>query len=92
MEYANLGEPTPKHGIMLSIPASKYEQIMTLRLVDVQVALVEAWKVAFSSFPEVAVHSGDILSQARTLGPGEGRRRFMRHSLNPRRIYRPDSE
>lgn len=37
---------------------------MTLHLVDIQVELVEAWKVAFSSFPEVMVHFGDILQLA----------------------------
>ena len=37
---------------------------MTLHLVDIQVDLVEAWKEAFSPFPEVTVHLGDILQLA----------------------------
>ena len=37
---------------------------MHLHLVDVNAAVVEAWKVAFDGFPEVSVQHGDILAVA----------------------------
>jgi O-acetyl-ADP-ribose deacetylase (regulator of RNase III) len=36
-------------------------KLLALHLVDIQLELVEAWKEAFASFPEVNVHAGDIL-------------------------------